>query len=58
MKEHDTPEKPARSRKKLQLMMDEAEIAAIDDWQFKNRIPTRASAIRELIRRALAAETD
>lgn len=28
----------------------------IDDWRFENRMPTRAAAIRELLRRGLASE--
>ena len=38
---------------KLQLMLDEVELKAIDDWRFENRMPTRAAAIRELLRRGL-----
>lgn len=40
---------------KLQLMLDEMELQAIDDWRFENRMPTRAAAIRELLRRGLLA---
>ena len=40
---------------KLQLMIDEEELKAIDDWRFENRLPSRAAAIRELLRRGLAA---
>ncbi|WP_411820872.1 hypothetical protein ABFZ85_06725 [Hyphococcus formosus] len=40
---------------KLQLMLDEEELKAIDDWRFENRMPTRAAAIRELLRRGLLA---
>lgn len=40
---------------KLQLMLDEAELKAIDDWRFEHRMPTRAAAIRELLRRGLLA---
>lgn len=38
---------------KLQLMIDDDELKAIDDWRFENRLPSRAAAIRELIRRGL-----
>lgn len=41
---------------RLQIMLDEAEEAAIEDWRFKTRMPSRAAAVRELIRRGLAAE--
>ncbi|MGR8947452.1 MAG: hypothetical protein ACU84Q_05355 [Gammaproteobacteria bacterium] len=45
---------PKRTEK-LQLMIDEDELQAIDDWRFENRLPSRAAAIRELIRRGLNA---
>jgi metal-responsive CopG/Arc/MetJ family transcriptional regulator len=38
---------------RLQIMLDQDELAAIDDWRFKQRMPSRASAIRELLRIAL-----
>lgn len=41
---------------KLQLMLDETELQAIDDWRFRHRMPTRAAAIRELLRRGLLSE--
>ncbi len=41
---------------RLQIMLTEEELAALDDWRFKTRMPSRASAIRELLRRGLAAE--
>jgi hypothetical protein len=31
-------------------------LAVIDDWRFDRRMPSRASAIRELLQRGLAAE--
>jgi hypothetical protein len=42
---------------RLQIMLDEDELAAIDDWRFKQRMPSRASAIRELLRVALQTKT-
>ena len=33
-------------------------VAAIDDFRFENRMPSRAAAIRELIRRGLAAQEE
>jgi hypothetical protein len=42
---------------RLQIMLDQDELAAIDDWRFKQRMPSRASAIRELLRVALKIET-
>jgi hypothetical protein len=38
---------------KLQLMLNDDELMAIDDWRFAHRIPTRAATIRELLRRGL-----
>jgi metal-responsive CopG/Arc/MetJ family transcriptional regulator len=42
---------------RLQVMLDQDELIAIDDWRFKQRMPSRASAIRELLRIALQTET-
>ena len=42
---------------RLQIMLDQDELAAIDDWRFKQRMPSRASAIRELLRIALQTKT-
>ena len=36
-------------------MLDAAELALIDDFRFKARMPSRASAVRELLKRGLAA---
>jgi len=41
---------------RLQIMLDDEELKAVDDWRFARRMPSRASAIRELLRRGLAAE--
>ncbi len=41
---------------RLQVMLTEDELVALDTWRFKARMPSRASAIRELLRRGLAAE--
>jgi hypothetical protein len=38
---------------RLQIMLDEKELGALDDFRFKNRMPSRAAAIRELLRRGL-----
>jgi hypothetical protein len=38
---------------RIQLMLDEVELEAIDTWRFANRLPSRAAAIRELIKRGL-----
>jgi hypothetical protein len=41
---------------RLQIMLTEDELNAVDDWRFKLRMPSRASAVRELLKRGLAAE--
>jgi antitoxin component HigA of HigAB toxin-antitoxin module len=40
---------------RLQVMLSPEELAAIDDFRFKHRMPTRAAAVRELLRFGLAA---
>jgi len=37
-------------------MLSPTELRALDTWRFKTRMPSRASAIRELLKRGLAAE--
>ncbi|MBY0566199.1 MAG: hypothetical protein K2P70_02720 [Hyphomonadaceae bacterium] len=41
---------------RLQIMLTEEELAALDDWRFGHRMPSRAAAVRELLKRGLAAE--
>ena len=41
---------------RLQIMLTDAEMAALDDWRFSKRMPSRASAIRELLKRGLQAD--
>ena len=41
---------------RLQIMLSPEEIAALDDWRFARRMPSRAAAIRELLKRGLAVE--
>lgn len=43
-------------QERLQIMLTESELSAVDDWRFARRMPSRASAIRELLKRGLAAE--
>jgi hypothetical protein len=38
---------------RLQIMLSADELSALDDFRFKNRMPSRASAIREILRRGL-----
>jgi hypothetical protein len=41
---------------RLQVMLNGEELQALDDFRFRKRMPSRAAAIRELLRRGLAAE--
>jgi hypothetical protein len=47
---------PVGRIERLQIMLTEDEVVAVDDWRFAKRMPSRAAAIRELLRRGLAAE--
>jgi len=37
-------------------MLSPEEVTVLDDFRFKKRMPSRASAVRELLKRGLAAE--
>jgi hypothetical protein len=37
-------------------MLNLSELAAVDNFRFKYRMPSRAAAVRELLKRGLAAE--
>ena len=41
---------------RLQIMLTDEELVAVDDWRFAKRMPSRAAAVRELLKRGLAAE--
>ena len=41
---------------RLQIMLSDEELAALDDFRFKNRMPSRAAAIREILRRGLVVK--
>jgi hypothetical protein len=41
---------------RLQIMLTPEELRAVDDWRFARRMPSRASAVRELLKRGLTAE--
>ena len=47
---------PDNRGERLQIMLTASELVALDDFRFKNRMPSRAAAIRELLRRGLTAE--
>jgi hypothetical protein len=50
--------RPARRQRdeRLQIMLNDEELVAVDDFRFKRRMPSRAAAVRELLKRGLAAE--
>jgi Trp operon repressor len=39
---------------RLQIMLSPDELTAVDDFRFKNRMPSRAAAVRELFRLGLS----
>ena len=43
-------------QERLQIMLTAQELSALDDWRFTKRMPSRAAAVRELLKRGLAAE--
>lgn len=41
---------------RLQIMLTAEELVVLDDFRFKAKMPSRASAVRELLKRGLAAD--
>ena len=41
---------------RLQIMLASDELQALDSWRFERRMPSRAAAVRELLKRGLQAE--
>jgi hypothetical protein len=41
---------------RLQIMLNAEELLAVENWRFEKRMPSRAAAVRELLRRGLTAE--
>ncbi len=41
---------------RLQIMLTQEELTALDDWRYEARMPSRSAAVRELLRRGLLAE--
>ncbi len=48
-------ESPPERTERIQFKVSMDEIAAIDEFRFQTRMPNRATAIRELVRRGLGA---
>jgi hypothetical protein len=40
---------------RLQIMLSPEELAAVDDFRFKQRMPSRAAAVRDLLRLGLGS---
>jgi hypothetical protein len=40
---------------RLQVMLSPEELMAVDDFRFRHRMPTRAAAVRELLKLGLAS---
>lgn len=38
---------------RLQIMLDDHELAAIDEWRFTHHMPSRAAAVRHLLKLGL-----
>jgi hypothetical protein len=45
-------ERPER----LQIMLTADELAALENWRYDKRMPSRSAAVRELLRRGLHAD--
>lgn len=44
---------PLARGERLQVMLDDAELAAVDDFRFSRRMPSRSAAVRALLRQGL-----
>lgn len=44
--------------KRLQMVITEDELKAIDDWRFENRVPSRSEAVRRLCSIALYGDPE
>jgi hypothetical protein len=42
---------------RLQVMLSAEELSLVDDFRFQNRMPTRAAAVRELLKLGLTVST-
>jgi len=49
---------PRQRFKRLQFMLTAQELGVLDEFRFEYRMPSRAAAIRELLKRGLAAGGD
>lgn len=44
---------PGKRVERLQIMLSEEELAAIDEWRFEHRMPSRSAAVRAMLNFAL-----
>ena len=52
----DEPTKPPLRRpERVQVMMSHDEMGEIEDFRYRSKMPSQAAAVRELLRRGLAA---
>jgi hypothetical protein len=47
---------PDSRGERLQIMLSNDELQVVDEFRFKQHMPSRAAAVRELLKRGLAAE--
>jgi len=47
---------PEPRGERLQIMLTKEELGLLDSWRFSRHVPSRAAAVRELLRRGLNAE--
>ncbi len=40
----------------MQIMLTADELAALENWRYDKRMPSRSAAVRELLRRGLASD--
>jgi hypothetical protein len=46
---------PAQNREeRLQIMLTQDELQALDDFRFRHRMPSRAAAVRHILKQGLA----
>ena len=50
-----TPKASLTRGERLQIMLSPDELQAVDDYRFRQRMPSRAAAVRELFRLGLAS---
>ena len=55
MARHRAPNASLTRGERLQIMLSPEELTAVDDYRFRQRMPSRAAAVRELFRLGLAS---